>query len=111
MIRKSKGEGYSALSLSLCENFEPSLQSAIDFASVKGASSWLTALPLQEYRFALHKSAFQDALALHYGWSPLRAPSLFACGSSFSVEHVLSCPKGGLPTLRHNDIGTLQLLY
>ena len=28
-----------------------------------------------------------------------------ACGgSSFSVEHALSCPKGGLPTLRHNDI-------
>ena len=102
MIHKSKAEGYS--SLSLRENFEPSLQCAVDFASVKGASSWLTALPLQEYGFALHKSAFQDALALHYGWSPLRAPSLCACGSSFSVEHVLSC---GLPSLRRNDIRDL----
>ena len=87
LIHKSKAEGYSALSL--CENFEPSLQSAIDFASVKGASSWLIALPLLEYGFSLHKSAFQDALALHYNWSPLMAPSLCACGSSFSVEHVL----------------------
>ena len=26
---------------------------------------------------------------------------------SFSVEHVLSCPKGGVPTLRHNDIRDL----
>ena len=40
-------------------------------------------------------------------WSPLRTPSLCACGSSFSVEHVLSCPKSGLPTLRHNDIRDL----
>jgi len=50
----------------------------VDFASVKGASSWLTALPLQEHGFALHKSAFLDALALRYGWLPLRAPSLCA---------------------------------
>ena len=108
MIRKSKAEGYySALLLSLCENFEPSLQSAVDFASVKGASSWLTALPLQEYGFSLHKFSFQDALALHYSWSPLRAPSHCACGSSFSVEHVLSCPKGSLPSLSHNDIRNL----
>jgi len=52
----------------------------------------------------LHKSAFLDALALRYGWLPLRAPSLFAHGSSFSVDHALSCPKGGLPSLQHNDV-------
>jgi len=77
---------------------------AVDFASVKGASSWLTALPLQEYRFALHKYTFQE---LHYDWSPLRAPSLCACGSSFSAEHVLLCPKGKLSSMRHNDITDL----
>ena len=53
------------------------------------------------------RSAFQDALALRYGWSPLRPPSLCACGTSFSVEHALSCPKGGLPSLRHNEIRDL----
>ena len=55
----------------------------------------------------MHKSVFQDSRALHYGWSPLGASSLCACGSSFSVEHVLSCPKGGLHSLRHNDIRDL----
>ena len=98
MIRKSKAEGFYALSLFLHENF----------ASVKKASSWLTALLLQVYGFALHKSTFQDALALRYSWFPLRSPSLCACGSSFSVEYVLSCPKGGLPSLRHNDIRDLN---
>jgi len=107
LICKSKAETYSTLSSALREDFDQSLRCAVDFASVKGASSWLTALPLQEHGFALHKSAFLDALALRYGWIPLRAPSLCACGSSFSVDHVLSCPKGGLPSLRHNDVRDL----
>jgi len=55
----------------------------------------------------IHKSAFQDALPLRYCWPPLCTPALCACGSSFSVEHVLSCPKGGLPSLRHNEIRDL----
>ena len=35
------------------------------------------------------------------------SPSLCAGGAPFSVEHVLSCPKGGLPSLRHNEIRDL----
>ena len=27
-----------------------------------------------------------------------------ACGAAFSVEHALSCPKGGFPSIRHNEI-------
>ena len=45
--------------------------------------------------------------SLRYGWPPLRTPTLCACGASFSVDHVLSCPKGGLPSLRHNEIRDL----
>ena len=51
--------------------------------------------------------AFRDAIALRYGWSPLNTPSHCACGSSFSVQHALSCPKGGFPTLRHNEVRDL----
>jgi len=40
----------------LREKFEAFLQCAMDFASVKGAFSWLTALPLQEHGFSLHTS-------------------------------------------------------
>ena len=83
------------------------LRLALDLAVERGASTWLTALPLDEYGFALHKSAFQGALALCYGWLPLRAPTHCACGISFSVEHALSCPKGGLPSIRHNEIRDL----
>ncbi len=30
-----------------------------------------------------------------------------ACGSNFTVEHVLSCPRGGFPSIRHNEIRDL----
>ena len=109
LIGKSKAEMHSSLSSSLRKNFDASFQCAMDFASVEGASSWLTALslPLHEHGFSLHRSAFQDALALRYGWSPLSAPSLCAYGYLILVDHVLSCPKGGLLSLRHNDIRDL----
>ena len=54
--------------------------------------------------FTLHKGAFQDALALRYGWLPSNLPSHCACGTHFRVEHSLSCSKGGLPSIRHNEV-------
>lgn len=42
-----------------------------------------------------------------YGWTPERLPSKCACGAGFSVEHALSCPKGGFPSIRHNEIHDL----
>ena len=79
----------------------------MDLAQEKGASSWLTALPLEEFGLTLHKGAFRDAIALRYGWQPLHTPSICPCGSNFTVEHSLSCPKGGFPTLHHNEVRDL----
>ena len=98
-VRSLKQEYYSKCSTDLRQHLDPSLRLVLDLAVERGASTWLTALPLDEYGFALHKSAFQDALALHYGWLPLRSPTHCACGTSFSIEHALSCPKGGLPSI------------
>ena len=84
-----------------------SLQRAMDLAQEKGASSWLTSLPLEEFGLTLHKGAFRDAIALRYGWQPLHTPTSCACGTNFSVEHALSCPMGGFPTIRHNEVRDL----
>ena len=70
----------------------------------KGASSWLSTLPIQEHGFALHKGAFRDALCLRYGWQPKHLPSHCACGSKFTVDHALNCHRGGFPSIRHNEI-------
>ena len=63
--------------------------------------------PGSKHGFALHKGSFHDALALRYGWSPSEMPSKCACGNNLSVEHALSCAKGGFPSIRHNEIHDL----
>ena len=75
----------------------------MDLAQERGASTWLTSLPIEEYGFSLHKGAFLDAVALRYGWEP----SSCACGEKFTIEHVMSCPKGGFPSIRHNEVRDL----
>ena len=70
-------------------------------SSEKRASSWLNALPLQKYGFALTKSEFRDGLVLRYGWEPKNLPISCACGEPF-MSHALHCAKGGYTHLRHN---------
>ena len=91
----------------LREKLPDSLKRALDLASEKGASNWLSTLPIEEFGFTLHKGAFHDAIALRYGWHPSRTPSHCSCGSSFTVEHALSCARGGFPILRHNELRDL----
>ena len=79
----------------------------MDAASEKGASNWLTALPIEEQGFILSKSDFRDALHLRYGWHPPRLPSQCVCGKDFSVDHSLSCSHGGYLGIRHNEVRDL----
>ena len=87
------------------ENLKPSHPiPEMDLANEKGASNWLTSLPIEGFGFCLHKGAFTNALALGYGWTPSQIPMNCACGNTFSVNHALSCPRGGFPTIHHNEI-------
>ena len=79
----------------------------MDLAQEKGASNWLTALPIHENGFTLHKGAFRNAIAPRYGWLPSNLSSTCTCGKSFTVEHAFSCPLGGFPSIRHNEIRDL----
>lgn len=89
---------------SLMSQLPPSTKKAVELASEKGVSTWLTAMPIEEHGFFLYKGDFRDAIALRYGWSPSRLPRSCVCGQSFSVDHCLTCPCGGFPSLRHNEI-------
>ena len=83
---------------------ERDLQRCVELAAEKGASNWLTCRPLRQYGFVLHKGAFRDAVCIRYGWTPERLPQSCVCGRSFSVAHALSCPTGGYPSIRHNEL-------
>ena len=103
-VRRRRREEANLEADNLKNELPAPLQRAMDLAREKGSSSWLTALPLKEHGFTLHKGAFADALALRYGWTPSKIPTNCVCGASFTVEHVLSCPWGGFPSIRHNEI-------
>ena len=87
------------------------LQKCIELSQEKGASIWLTALPINAHSFALHKAAFRDALSLRYHWPIHNQPSSCACGHTFSIDHALSCPTGEFPSIRHNEVRDITGLF
>ena len=100
----SKRQAVEERATSVCDSLPSDLKCMISLLSEKGASPWLSALPVEEHGFALHKGAFRDALFLRYGWLPSGLPIHCACGQGFSIDHALNCPTGGYPTLRHNEL-------
>ena len=57
-----KQQKQSALAAELCTQLSVNLQCTLSLASEKGTSPWLSALPVEEHGFALHKATFRDDL-------------------------------------------------
>ena len=106
-LRRVKKQELTSAVDSVSNDLPVSLKCSVELASEKGASSWLSALPIQEHGFCLHKGVFHDALCLRYGWKPPLLPSRCVCDKPFSVEHALSCSYGEFPSIRHNEIRNL----
>ena len=79
----------------------------IHTAQETGASNWLTSLPIRAKGFSLNKQEFVDALALRYGWPVAGLPHTCACGSPNTVDHTMTCKKGGFVCIRHNEVRDL----
>lgn len=75
------------LKTELPNNLQRSMTACIE----KGASSWLSTLPIEENGFTLHKGTFRDALCLWYGWRPPHLSSQCVSGKQFTIEHTPSC--------------------
>ena len=89
------------------ERMSPEQLGANDLAKIRGASSWLTTLPLKSGNFDLIKREFYDAHSLRYHWTPKYLPSTCPCGKRFDVNHAMSCMKGGFVHRRHDDVQDL----
>ena len=87
----------------LC-HFDTKTQKLIKAAQEKGASSWLSALPLKKLGYAINKEEFRDAVSLRYGWDISDMPRFCACGKDNSVDHALICGLGGYTIMRHNSL-------
>ena len=103
-IRQTTRESQRAVMAGLLESAPRHLVRSVELAKEKGASAWLTCRSLRKYGFALSKGEFRDGLCLRYGWDLLRLPSSCVCGKTTFIEHSLSCPFGGFPTIQHNEV-------
>ena len=82
-----------------CEQVRESLPSkterAVELAMEKGASNWLTVIPIKEMNFSLNKIEFRDAIKLRYDWVITDIPAICTCGDLFTVDHAMVCKHGG----------------
>jgi hypothetical protein len=106
-IRKAREEAHQEKLDHLRTQMTRAQLRANDIAQMKGASAWLTSLPLEEENFVLNKREFFDALAIRYQWEMKRLPINCACNTPFNADHALQCPLGGYIMRRHNRIRDL----
>ena len=58
-------------------------------------------------QYIVNNQSFFDLIRIRYGWQLDRLPSKCEWGSNFSIDHALSCKKGGFVLLRHKQVRNL----
>ena len=111
-IKKRKAAFYNNKRAEIYNKMQANEKRQLDLASEKGASSWLTSLPLAEYGFIFNKQEFNDAILLRYNFKIKNVAPVCVCGEKNSVNHALICKVGGYVSMRHNQLRdtTAQLL-
>ena len=111
LVKQARSEAESKMKSKLTEKIKKIEQSlpvnvmrAVSHAKLKGASSWLSTMPLEEQGFTLTKGEFRDAIAMRYAKDIRGLPSKCPCGQTFDLNHALNCKRGGFVIMRHNNI-------
>ena len=92
LIKTEKHNAEATQFTHLRDSLPQKEQRLLDAVSERGASSWLTALPLAKYGLHLDKNSFRDVLCLRYGITLPRLPLNCVCGSTYTAMHAISCP-------------------
>ena len=103
-LRRQKQQATETAVQEIRETRSPPKQRMMDLLGEKGSSSWLSVLPLKDQGFNFNKGKFRNALNLRCGWQMKNVPRHCRCGKAFSTDHAMTCPSGGLPIARHNEI-------
>ena len=107
-VRTERAKNLEERAVRLKEVAPQKTRRALNLASEKGSSMWLTSLPLKEMGFNLNKREFRDGLSLRYDWPIADIPSTCLCGEPFTIDHVMICMRGGFVIQRHNELQDLE---
>ena len=80
----------------------------VELAMEKGASNWLTVIPIKDLNVNLNKREFRDAIKLRYDWEITDTPKVCVCGDQFNVDHAMVCQRGGFTIQHHNELRDLE---
>ena len=108
-ITKKKDDLHKDLQDRIKQVSSETIVRILELAAEKGASSWLTSLPLKQFGFLLNKQEFHDAICLRYDFKIKGMSKTCICGADYSVNHCMTCKKGGYVTLRHNSLRDLSV--
>ena len=81
---------------------------ALDMATEKVSSAWLTVLSIQDLGFILNKREFRVVVSLRYDWPVDGNPFTCVGGKVFTVDRSMICKLGAFVTERHNEIRDLE---
>ena len=98
-IKTEKHDRHKEVLNKIRNQMTPQQQKLNDINQVAGGSTWLTTLPIKDEGYVLNKQCYWD---LRFGWNLTRLPESCECGTNFTIDHALSCKKGGFVSLRHN---------
>ena len=101
--RKERVEGEQAVVKELMEGASKAVQKKLGRIGECGA--WIVLQPNKLNGTCLSAEEWRDNARLRYGLKPIGlCTHCDGCGAGFTVEHGLSCKKGGLVGIRHDDV-------
>ena len=103
-LKRRKISNYKNKLEELRNSMNEKMKRCNDISNETGSSNWLSVIPMREFNYVLNKQQFWDSIRLRYGWPIPGLPVSCSCGEGFSVQHAMSCKKGGFVTLRHNEV-------
>ena len=85
-IAHERTESHEEKLALLRESMTLDQRKANELSCMKGASSWLTSLPLKAENFVLNKREFHDAIRLRYRWHLKFMPTICVCGTQKIID-------------------------
>ena len=103
-MKLTKEDMLRTKTVELSEKLRVEKKHYVEQSREKGASLWLSALPIASQSYILNKREFRDSICLSYGWKLDGVPSFCACGQNNDLDYALRCSRMGYVHLRHNHL-------